>query len=591
LEDLYAGFDSRDFIADYEGLGGYVERINAYAASLKTFADVSALVGEIEQYYSAAQRIGEYAGFVFSADTGNQEAAKYLYKIETLDAEISRARVRLSAYLAEAERSGGMERQAEAHGLGEYIYQFKRMAEQSKHQMSEDEEALTAKLTATGSSAWGMLRDKLISDLKCDYDGKKITVNECRNLAYSNDAKVRKAAYEAELAAYPKIAESAAACINGIKGEVNLLTGLRHFESPLAQALFGSAMTQKTLDAMFAAIDGNIRHFRDYFKAKAAYLAKISGAAESGAKAEGLPFYDLFAPVGAAPDKVFTYDDAKKFVLENFGRFSPKLAETAREAFDRGWIDVYPREGKVGGAFCGHVYAIKQFRILMNFGDSISDAITLAHELGHGYHSMNVMKERILNAEYPMPLAETASTFCENVVNNAALAVLPDGEKFQMLENSIQDAAQVIVDIYSRYLFEKRVFETRSDHPLSVEELNGLMLDAQKAAYGDGLDPEYMHPYMWVIKPHYYSGQLSFYNFPYAFGNLLANGLYKIYESDPASFGDKYDAFLNVTGKMSVRDACAQIGVDVEQKRFWENSLSVIIERIKEFERLAATAV
>jgi oligoendopeptidase F len=319
-------------------------------------------------------------------------------------------------------------------------------------------------------------------------------------------------------------------------------------------------------------------------KAKAAYLQRKTGEDYS----KGLPFYEMFAPVGDSSDKDFNYDKAKEFVTDNFARFSAGMADVARKAFENNWIDVYPRDGKVSGAFCGDIYAIKQFRILLNYGNSLSDAITLAHELGHGYHSMQIMHEGVLNTNYPMPLAETASTFCETIVTNAALAEMNDADKLQLLENSLQDATQVLLDIYSRFLFEQAVFKAREDHPLSTEELKGFMLDAQRAAYGDGLDPNALHPYMWLIKPHYYSAGTSYYNFPYAFGHLMANGLYRIYEADPAAFGEKYDAFLRASGKMSMKDSAAMLGVDIEDVTFWDGAIQVILKNIDEFKRISA---
>jgi pepF/M3 family oligoendopeptidase len=559
--------------------------MNELAGKLECFDGVTELARQLEGL-STVDRLSSYTHFVYSTDTGSQDAAKYIYLLDTLTAETSRAKVRLADYLAKLLESGeDIAALAEKHGIGEYTYQLKHMAEEHSHMMSEDEETLAAMLSNTGSGAWTMLHDRLVSNLTCEYADPKnggkiktIGINECRNLAYDPDANVRKAAYEAELAAYPKIAEASAAAINGIKGEVNLLCRLRKFSHPLENTLFSSAMTQKTLDAMFEAIDANIQCFRDYMKAKAAYLSK-----KLGKPYDGLPFYDMFAPVGQSADNPFPYDKAKTFVAENFGKFSPGMEEVARTAFDNGWIDVYPRDGKVSGAFCGDIYAVKQFRILLNYGDSLSDAITLAHELGHGYHSMQVMNEGILNTHYPMPLAETASTFCETIVTNAALQTLPDDAKLQLIENSLQDATQVILDIYSRYLFEKSVFEARLDHPLSVQELNDFMLNAQRTAYGDGLDKNLLHPYMWVIKPHYYSGSISFYNFPYAFGHLLANGLYKIYADDPGSFGAKYDSFLRATGKMSIADSCRMLDIDVEDTAFWKGAIDVIRDNINRF--------
>lgn len=211
----------------------------------------------------------------------------------------------------------------------------------------------------------------------------------------------------------------------------------------------------------------------------------------------------------------------------------------------------------------------------------------MAHELGHGYHAICTNDESALNIDYPMPLAETASTFCETIVNNAAINIATPEESMTILENSLQDATQVICDIYSRYLFETAVFETRADHPLSVEELNTLMLNAQKQAYGKGLDATKLHPYMWLIKPHYYSAGLNFYNFPYAFGLLFAKGLYAKYLENPEFFKSKYDDLLAASGRLSVVDVCKIMDIDVENEAFWDASLGMIQSDIHKFIELA----
>ncbi|MCL2356339.1 MAG: M3 family oligoendopeptidase [Defluviitaleaceae bacterium] len=578
LKDIYAGFNTPEFEADFLEVPKLVEELNT--VKIESFTDAAAVIKILEQYAAKNDRLSSFSNYIYATDTSNDDASKFIYLLDAIDAETSRMKVRLAKFLAKTIENGGdIAALAEEHGVGEYAYQLRHMAKEYSHMMSEDEETLAAQMSNTGSGSWGLLQDKLVSMLTCEYTDPKsgemhtIGINECRNLAYDSDADVRRAAYEAELAAYPKIEESCAAAMNSIKGEVNLLSNLRKFRNPLERTLFDSGMTEKTLDAMFEAIDANLQIFRDYLKAKARYLGKIS-----------LPFYDLFAPVGASCDKKYSYDEAKKFITENFAQFSPGMEAIAKQAFDKSWIDVYPREGKVSGAFCGDIYAIKQFRILLNFGGNLSDIITLAHELGHGYHSMQVMQEGILNTHYPMPLAETASTFCEMIVTNAALKTLQGDAKLQLIENSLQDATQVILDIYSRYLFEKSVFEARKDHPLSVNELNELMLTAQRTAYGDGLDPKLLHPYMWAIKPHYYSAGFSFYNFPYAFGHLLANGLYKIYDADPVAFGKKYDDFLRISGKMPIKESCETLGINVEDSAFWASALDVIKNTIKEFE-------
>lgn len=209
-----------------------------------------------------------------------------------------------------------------------------------------------------------------------------------------------------------------------------------------------------------------------------------------------------------------------------------------------------------------------------------------SYELGHGFHGECLNTQTALNADYPMPIAETASTFCETIIKKAALHSAPDKQKLLILENELCDCAQVIVDIYSRFLFESRLIEKRQNGPLSVEEIKDLMLEAQKESYGKGLDQRYLHPYMWTWKPHYYEADYAFYNFPYAFGLLLAKGLYGLYQKQGPEFAKTYGQFLSLTGKMDLEDVCQSVGIDLQDMNFWQNSIDMIKEDIDLFEEL-----
>jgi oligoendopeptidase F len=256
----------------------------------------------------------------------------------------------------------------------------------------------------------------------------------------------------------------------------------------------------------------------------------------------------------------------------------------AKKAFKDSWIDYTPRKGKVGGAFCANLSSIKESRVMTNFEGSFDDVMTLAHELGHAFHGESIFKESPLNGNYTMPVAETASIFCETIVMNAALSeVKSDEEKIFLLESSLQGSSQVVVDIMSRFLFEKAVFEGRETTVFDENELKALMLKAQDDTYGDGLDPDIRHPYMWVCKPHYYSAGLSYYNFPYTYGLLFAKGLYAKYLEDKEAFVKVYDDLLRTTGKAMVEDVAAKIGIDVTKKDFWLSSLAIIKQDIDLF--------
>jgi pepF/M3 family oligoendopeptidase len=316
--------------------------------------------------------------------------------------------------------------------------------------------------------------------------------------------------------------------------------------------------------------------FRRYLRAKARLLGL-----------ERLAFYDLFAPVGNAEGREWSFDTAQEFVVRQFGTFAPHMAALAGRAFSERWIDAEPRAGKVGGAFCMPLRA-DESRILTNYNAAIGGVLTLAHELGHAYHNSCLASEASLNRSSPMTLAETASIFCETIVRSAALAEAGPDERLAILEAALQNACQVVVDITSRFLFEQEVFEKRRQRALSAEELCAIMRDAQLETYGDGLDPDALHPYMWAAKPHYYSSSRSFYNFPYMFGLLFGLGLYAISRREPDGFVARYDALLASTGRADAEQIAAQVGIDIRTPDFWRASFDMIREDISQFEALVA---
>lgn len=582
LNALYSGFDSESFKNDLLLLESEIEALNVKSATLSDVTHVETYFRTLESIQKIASKLYSFSSLTFTTDTNNQSALQTENKLQMLLSSATAARTKMTKFLSTIEDLEAFI--APSEFLKQFLYVMEEDRRYSKHLLSEAEEILASKLSITGSSAWTTLQQKLISTLKCtlvqDGETKELPITVIRNLASDASSDVRKAAYDAELDAYKKIEEAVAMSLNSIKGEVITLSEMRGYASPLHMTLDTSRMTEKTLEAMMAAIKEAIPSFQSYLRAKADILGHKNG----------LPFYDMFAPIGSATKK-FTYEEGCKFVVDNFGAFSSKLAKVASDAIEKGWIDVAPKEGKVSGAFCASLHPVGEFRVLLNYTGNLGDVTTMAHELGHGYHAICTNSENILNIDYPMPLAETASTFCETIVNNAALKISTKEESITILENSLQDATQVICDIYSRFLFESNLFKTRGDHPLSVDELKTLMLDAQKQAYGNGLDHNALHPYMWLIKPHYYSADLNFYNFPYAFGLLFAKGLYAKYLENPEFFVLKYDDLLAASGKMSVVDVCKIMNIDVESVAFWKSSLDIVKLDIDKFVELTGAQI
>lgn len=574
LDILYSGFDTEEYSSDYKKLEALIPELSTMADKCKDMPEAEFLTEYVklnEQINALVNKLVIYANLRYSANTRDTDAASWVGRIMQMLSMTAAPTAVIEKAISEIDDLDGVIDSTPY--LHEFRYLITNVKRDSKHLLSDKEETILAKMDLSGASAWSDLQSSLTSGVKVNYEGEDITLSAVRNLAYSPDADVRKKAFEAELKAYDSIKDAVAFALNSIKLQVLTVCELRGYESPLAKSLYQSRMKKETLDALLGAMDEYLPSFRKYL------LAKSRALGHDGA----LPFYDLFAPMGKS-DKTYTVEDAKNYLLDIFGKFDSELHDMVKCAFENEWIDFFPREGKVGGAFDCGVPSAKESRVLTNFDGSFSDVVTLAHELGHSFHDRQVFSHSVLNQDYSMPVAETASTFNEVLVMETAIASASDKEeKLALIESQLMDACQIIVDIYSRFLFESSVFENRPMEFMSADRMCELMTEAQKKAYGEGLDENALHPYMWLCKGHYYSGGLSFYNYPYAFGGLFARGLYAKYKAEGKSFVDTYKAMLKATSVMDVEECAKIAGVDLTDKNFWRQGLKSIADRIDEF--------
>ena len=527
---------------------------------------------EIEEEISVlARKLGSYFNLRRSAHSPDTEGAKYSTRLQNIMTRKTKETVILQKFIGAIE-----DIDAAICGdalLEAYRFRFAQIKENASHKLSDDAEDVFARMNLSGGRAWGDLFAYLTANVTVDYKGGKTSLSAVRGLAESDDPEERKSAYVAELACYDKIRDSIAFALNSIKAQVNTEAELRGYESPLAMTLSQSRMKKATLDAMFAAMREAFPKFREYLRRKAELLGYPNG----------LPWYEILAPMGKADGKTYTVEEAHAYLVEHFSSFSPDLAEMVDTAFRDEWIDFYPRKGKVGGAFCSNLPFMNQSRILTNFTGTFGSITTLAHELGHAYHGKQIESHRPLNTGYTMPVAETASNFNELIIVNHAIENADGEEKIRLIETQIQDMTQIIVDIYSRFLFEDEVFRRRKNTFLFADDLEKIMVNAQKEAFGDGLDPEYLHPYMWCCKSHYYRSALSYYNFPYAFGGLFSRGLYAKYLEEGESFLPKYRALLKATTVDTVENVAYIAGIDLTEPEFWRKSLATITDQIDLF--------
>ncbi|NLP35022.1 MAG: M3 family oligoendopeptidase [Clostridiales bacterium] len=577
LDILYKGFDDAKYKKDKEELTSLTNELKAFGETLQFSSfreeDLVKAVEYLERYHILSYMLISYTVLKQSTNTSDSEITNQVNAIEKQVSEASKALAAIKKYIARAENLEEIFRKYPK--LKGYEFIISEIKEEAKHLLSDDVEDVISKLNISAGSAWNSMQSFLTSTLEVEYKGEIITLPEIRNLAHDKDPVVRKEAYEAELKSMEKIKDAVSFSLNNIKTQVNTISDLRGYESPLELTLQQSRMKKETLDALLQAIKEYLPAFRRYLKHK----AKVLG------HSNGLPWYDLFAPMGESSRK-FTIEEARDYLIKHFSSFSQDIADMMQEAFDKEWIDFYPRKGKVGGAFCENIPFVKQSRILTNFTGNFGDVVTLAHELGHAYHGMMIEDHLPLNTDYSMPVAETASTFNEAVVMESAIEEADEKEKLALIEDQLQNVTQIIVDIYSRYLFESAVFEKSKEGFLFADQLNEIMLQAQKESYGDGLDPNYLHPYMWIVKSHYYSENLSFYNFPYAFGGLFAKGLYEKYKAEGEAFLPKYRALLKATTVMTVEDVAKQAEIDLEDPEFWRISLRSYEEMIDTFIKL-----
>jgi len=582
LDGLYSSFEDKKFESDLQKLTeiaeGTTDSINELLNSQKSDIEIiETYLKESEEVRNILAPVASFSRLSFSADSTNASALNNLQKIQGLNASLIPGEVMFAKWLVNRDLNALL---PQSELLQAYEFYLNNIISNEKYALDESTESIIEQLRQTGSRAFDTLQKKISSGMteEVEIDGKTevLPLQSIRNLAFEKDPNKRIAGYHAEMKVYKKNEEASASAMNGIKGESLTLNKLRGYKSPLEKTLINSYMNQETLDAMISAMQDSLPKFREYYKRKAELLGHKNG----------LPLYDIFAPMGDG-DITFPYEKGQELVLEQFGTFSGELRDFAKKAFDNDWIDVAPRKGKAGGAFCAPVLSLKESRILLNYTGKLNNAITLAHELGHGFHNYNLFNEKTLNIGSPMPLAETASIFCETIVKNAALKNADSEAKFSILEVAIQGYSQVIVDIYSRFLFESKVFEARKNGALSPDQLKQFMTEAQLESYGDGLDPEFMHPYMWMNKTHYYIPDLDYYNFPYAFGLLFAEGIYAKYKAMGESFVPKLNTLLRSTGKMDVIHVAKQMDIDVTDKAFWQTSLNEISAEIDEFIKLS----
>lgn len=585
LTPYFPRFDGPEHRAFRDALEADVAALGATLASLGELgADRdgwTAALGRLEDVASRSAHLGSYLSCLGSADSRDEAVQRETARATRLRAELSKCYARVRAALGDAPDAAFEALLAEP-ALSHAAYFLRRQREEAARRMPTPLEELAADLEVTGLAAWSRLYGRVAGTLEFDLavpgePARRVPVAQARSLQGDARAEVRRAALRGANEAWASRGDVFAACLNAIAGTRLSLYARRGIADFLEPALFEAGITRRTLDAMLGAVRERRELPRRYLRRKAGAL----GVARVG-------FQDLEAPLPLAAGERLSFEDARGQVLAAFASRYPALEALAARAFDERWIDWSLRAGKRPGGFCSTSPVLGQSRVFVNYGGTTGDVSTLAHELGHAFHGSLLRGERSFARRYPMTLAETASTFAEQLLNDAALEA-PGAERatrLDVLDRRLRDGAAFLLNLPMRFAFECRVYEERGAGELSATRLCELMSDAQREWYGDALDPEALDPWFWASKLHFYIAGTTFYNFPYTFGFLFSLGLFARAKQEGPAFLPRYEELLRKAGSETATGVARRyLGVDLEEPAFWHASIDAVETDLARFER------
>ncbi|WP_442598810.1 M3 family oligoendopeptidase [Neobacillus sp. D3-1R] len=538
--------------------------------SVAAAGEIAELLEEITKIRTDIGQARSFIGCLLAQNTTDKKASVLQAEVSGIQAQLTTAMQKVQKTLTNTEDSV-WQSLLEMESLHPFTFVLNEWREQAKQKLSEEEESLITALTADGYEAWGNLYNSVVGEMKIHIGDKALSVGQANNLKSNSDENIRKEAYQALEKAWTEKEDLLAKILNHLAGFRLNVYKKRGWNDVLQEPLAYNRMKQETLDAMWGAISKHKQPFVDYLKQKATLLGK-----------EKLEWHDLQAPVSSSTQKL-EYQDAAEFILKHFGQFGPELESFSRKAFEEGWIEAEDRPNKRVGGFCTGLPKSEQSRIFMTYSGTIGNMATLAHELGHAFHSHAMKSVHGLNRQYAMNVAETASTFAEMIVFDAAVKeTTSDAEKIYLLEEKVKRSMMFYMNIHARFLFETRFYEERKNGIVSASRLNELMHEAQKEAYVGVLDE--FDPHAWASTLHFYITYVPFYNFPYTFGYLFSLSIYAKALEEGEGFEEKYMAMLRDTAVMSAEDlAMKHLGEDITQEAFWEKGIALSVKDAEEF--------
>ena len=586
LDSIFpGGSDSKEFTDFRAGVRTDIDKTWALINKLATLDGNSASVWSeaILAWQSLIEKlelVEAFAHCLVSQNVRDSKAHTIEGEADLLKSEWEKMQTALQAKAAEASDET-WEALVSSAELAEIKFPLDELRSQAKEMMPPAQESLALDLAVNGLHAWNKLYDKMAADLEVEFtengQTKQMSLGQLHTKMAEPNRDLRRQAFEKLEEAWESRADLAGMTLNALGGFRLSVYKNRGWDDHLHEALRGARIQKETLNTMWRVIESNTPKLKKYIDAKVRLLGMDSNR-----------WYDQFAPCGSV-EKQYSYDEASKFIVDNKRGFSEDMAEFAKMAIDKRWIEAEDRSGKLAGGYCTGMGPFRQTRIFMTYANSYENLLTLAHELGHAYHSWVLRDKQYLATDYPMTLAETASIFAELLVTDAALQNNSDpNEKLMLLDQKLQQPYIMFCNIYARYLFEDSFYTERKEGLVSPDRLSELMLAAQERAFGNLLADDGYHKYFWCSKLHFFISERAFYNFPYTFGYLFAGGVYDRAKKEGAAFADKYRALLADTGSMTTEQVAKKhLGVDLTQEAFWTDAVNRSLADVDEFVKLA----
>lgn len=543
------------------------------AANAEAWAE---LFGRVETLGARLAHAHAYLDCLQAEDTRVEAVGQELGALSVMSAELDKIHVLMDAAL-KSTGDAAFEKLVSHPRLDGARYLLEKMRRMARFTMDAELETLATELGVDGFHAWGRLYTRIAGGLEFELPGRGMVPMSLKNsLLEDGDAAVRKHTLVNSNAAWQKMETVAVACLNAISGQRLLLNkrrGIGHF---LDVALEDAGCSRQTLDTLMGVLQQKRDVGQRYLKLKARLLGR-----------EKMGFQDIYAPLPVKNERKLTWEQAKEQVLVSFGSFYPAMADYARHSFERNWHDSESRPGRSPGGFCTGSAINNETRIFLTFHEALGDVRTLAHELGHGFHEWVMRDLRPWQRNYPMTLAETASTFAEAVFNEDLLKAASPEEKAYLLDKKLSDACAYILNIPMRFFFEKRLYEERAEGELTASRLKEMVLEEERNWYGDALATDELDEMFWASKLHFYITELSFYNFPYSFGALFSAAVFEKARTEGPSFLPQYEELLRLTGSDSCEGVARRsLGVDLEKPDFWLTAMAGVERDLEEFQKL-----